>query len=387
MALKNFPFKLSEKIDGKIIKFQDVAEIREWLKNESVKWSWLNANSYQYPFNQASSHINSIFSNASSIVANIENSIASNLPYDQHLSLLDGWFVTEYNRKKSLIPSWSREFKFIDQMKDNHSAEAAFLAGFATNAQGINLHNPMMPAYSQALHSYLNFTSGLSTDSLNIERAKMDEITSEAASKMDAFQERQEAFQKNFESLLNSTNTLIAEFTKKFESFRDKGSIELEDLKKTYDQFMSLKAPVDYWKQKRKYHQIAIRWFSAFSILIGLAGGAAIIFGTFELLGSENSTVPYWKITVLVISGTLFFWLERLLVKLLLSNIHLEADAHERETMSMTYLSLLRDGSGIDEDDKKLILTTLFRPGTPGLIKDDGIPPGFWDLVTKGVSK
>lgn len=39
--------------------------------------------------------------------------------------------------------------------------------------------------------------------------------------------------------------------------------------------------------------------------------------------------------------------------------------------MINTYLALLRNGDGVKEEDRELILQTLFRPATSGYIKDD----------------
>jgi hypothetical protein len=54
----------------------------------------------------------------------------------------------------------------------------------------------------------------------------------------------------------------------------------------------------------------------------------------------------------------------RILVRLLLSNIHLLTDAGERVTMVQTYLALLKRGK-LKDDERMFILQTLFRP-TPG---------------------
>jgi hypothetical protein len=56
-------------------------------------------------------------------------------------------------------------------------------------------------------------------------------------------------------------------------------------------------------------------------------------------------------------------WVVRILVRLLLSNIHLLTDARERVTMVQTYLALLRRGK-IKDDERMFILQTLFRPET-----------------------
>ncbi|HBZ36947.1 MAG TPA: hypothetical protein DEO59_00225 [Balneola sp.] len=66
----------------------------------------------------------------------------------------------------------------------------------------------------------------------------------------------------------------------------------------------------------------------------------------------------------------------------MLSNIHLRTDADERRVMILTYLSLLRRENAITEEDRKVILQTLFRPSATGIIKDDNLPTFLWDKFT-----
>ncbi|MPX90331.1 DUF6161 domain-containing protein [Salinivibrio sp. VYel1] len=81
-----------------------------------------------------------------------------------------------------------------------------------------------------------------------------------------------------------------------------------------------------------------------------------------------------------------FPWVTRLSAKIFISNLHLRTDADERVTMIQTYLALLREGSGPMDEERQLILQTLFRPSSTGFIKDDG-PSSFHELVTNVLNK
>jgi hypothetical protein len=86
--------------------------------------------------------------------------------------------------------------------------------------------------------------------------------------------------------------------------------------------------------------------------------------------------IPYYvKLAVL---GFLFvlvvLWIGRLLLRFLISERHLAIDAEERVTMVMTYLALTKEGS-LDQGDRGIVLASLFRSGTDGIVKDDGIGP------------
>ncbi|MCH9739766.1 MAG: hypothetical protein K0U38_02855, partial [Epsilonproteobacteria bacterium] len=68
---------------------------------------------------------------------------------------------------------------------------------------------------------------------------------------------------------------------------------------------------------------------------------------------------------------SLLIWISRILLKMAFSNLHLKEEAHEKETMILTYLALINEGGGLQKDDRRLILDAIFRPSTNGLIKDE----------------
>jgi hypothetical protein len=69
-----------------------------------------------------------------------------------------------------------------------------------------------------------------------------------------------------------------------------------------------------------------------------------------------------------------------------MSHLHLRSDAKERITMAKTYLSLVRSKEGLSETDRKLILETLFRPSSTGLIHDDAAPASAIYLLSRLMS-
>ena len=230
--------------------------------------------------------------------------------------------------------------------------------------------------------------NGLKSENVEFELKALDDLRGEwdgllekSKTSIDKDFEVIEAIKENF---INDKNLSIDKLKTELLKHRE----DFEGLKQAYDEDMQIKAPVDYWEKKKNYHHNEIVVLTRASIITGFFGGLSLIWGTFALLKDEEMTVTnYWKLGLLALSLTLFFWLMRLLVKILLSHIHLKSDAHERVVMTKTYLSLLRDKSGFDDSDKKLILSTLFRPSNSGLIKDDGLPPGIYDILTKAVSK
>ena len=172
-----------------------------------------------------------------------------------------------------------------------------------------------------------------------------------------------------------------------------------------------LGSSISYWKEKQKNHRNKFFIFSTLSIiLIGV-----LIFVLFYLLNTHNlqinteinsssqSTInndinlkkeieveskkitsedlnknsslylDYSKLAwfaLMIFASSSALWIIRISVKIALSNLHLSEDANERVVMIQTYLSFVQEGQ-IEEKDKEIILTSLFRPSNIGIIKDE----------------
>ncbi|MCM2308985.1 MAG: DUF6161 domain-containing protein [Sulfuritalea sp.] len=182
---------------------------------------------------------------------------------------------------------------------------------------------------------------------------------------------------------------------------------ELKSLKETYDKHMALAAPVEYWDTKRRRHK-SLAIVSFFAVIVCMALGGFLLHtelqtvanaaleaktaassGTSAEAAKANSTATLlqsqaaWQFGSFLLLATLSFWFTRLIVRIFLSNLHLENDASERVTMAKTYLALLRDGGMPKGDSINTVLAALFRPTGDGIVKDEGLPPSAMEWITK----
>lgn len=74
---------------------------------------------------------------------------------------------------------------------------------------------------------------------------------------------------------------------------------------------------------------------------------------------------------LIIFASSSALWVIRIVVKIALSNLHLSEDANERVVMIYTYLAFIEQGQGLEENDKQVILSSLFRPSNIGIIKDE----------------
>ncbi|MBP9490326.1 MAG: hypothetical protein KBE77_02650, partial [Aliarcobacter sp.] len=82
-------------------------------------------------------------------------------------------------------------------------------------------------------------------------------------------------------------------------------------------------------------------------------------------------SASFFNYIIFIMFTTIMVWMMKILVKIMLSNYHLAVDANERVIMLNTYLVLLEDGKGFEENDRKVILDNIFRQTNHGIITDE----------------
>lgn len=210
---------------------------------------------------------------------------------------------------------------------------------------------------------------------------KINEINDAQATQSDEYtkliknQIKRNDIQKRWD--IRRLRTALSEQDRKFNS----AITEFNDVKLAYQEFMKLKAPVDYWRAKAEQHKASSKayrnhliWHGGWMapVLLLLLSGMA-----FASYKTADPTKPFVAQFVFVAIGilitTVAFWAARIVVRLYMSEHHLAIDAEERATMAMTYLALIERGAA-DEKDRALVLAPLFRPTSDGIVKDDAAP-------------
>ncbi len=162
-----------------------------------------------------------------------------------------------------------------------------------------------------------------------------------------------------------------------------KSITELENTKQTYTEYMALKAPANYWINKSKGHRIN-KWLFIF-LNIAFYIAAYFLLKDFIDIGVFMKTVvtvdktvsvhmsfeemlPLLGIRLFVVS--LFVWFARVLMKLYLSEHHLQNNSKEKSIMIMTYLALL-EGGQVDKEQREIMLSHIFTQSADGIVKEE----------------
>jgi hypothetical protein len=227
---------------------------------------------------------------------------------------------------------------------------------------------------------YLSKSEGQLTEHLKNSNDKYDEYVTQID---DLKTEKETKFEEWFE------NTKNEEWQKWYD-----GKIEkLKKLEETYETRLKLEKPAKYWEKKSTLY--FAQGEKAKSILIGIVVTTSIFLGLILIISPDwifihvfdgNSTaIIRWSLVFITLL-TLIAYAIKAMTKYMFSSYHLARDAEERHTLTFFYLALLKD-TEVKDDDRKLILQSLFSRVETGLLKEDSSPTMPNDILSKLLNK
>ncbi|TLS66142.1 hypothetical protein FEF65_11150 [Mariprofundus erugo] len=381
--------ELGEK--GGTLEFHTPDEVVTWLTEETAKWQWLSSipESRNGPaaFNQIHGQINPILqqwrqavddSNASlAPIASIKSSVESRI------------------NSQGFWLSSSEIGAFLLKLSGESSPTAAAGAYIALGGTYTPQNQPQHPQFIEGVlqaflfRNEIEWTATTHREALeNLKRQYSGNISVQkknAEQLAETNQVLNAHFSKELKEQKAKLDTLHEEQTKTFSDLIAEHEKNLKAIEDAYDQKLALRKPVEYWDSRRVGHNWKALIYAIISLVVGwflfdgLGGAAHDLF--LNLKPEEQPKM--WQVGVFAVAAFFAIWLERILVRLFVSNMHLATDAAERVTMLQTYLSIIREGSEFAPDDKKLILERLFKPATDGMVKDDGAPPTLVELLSR----
>ncbi|MBF8640121.1 DUF6161 domain-containing protein [Pseudomonas luteola] len=242
-----------------------------------------------------------------------------------------------------------------------------------------------------------SFDEGIKEDYLSSALNGVNDVKHDLKLTLNESREKLALLSSNFEGFIqesiDNVSTEHASRSEKWAEIVTKADEDIVKIKESYDLYSALTAPATYWERKRRQHRILSIVFGIVSLIVIMGGGAYLytLVSGGEFIVSKSTanavtatqTPDYHNIAATFILGTIFFWVARMLVRLFMSNLHLENDAAERITMLKTYLALFRRNRIPEGDDLKTILAALFRASGDGIVKDEAMPLTIMEHVTK----
>lgn len=383
--------ELGEK--GGHLEFDQPSEVLTWFDEEQSKWQWMGriheistapnqfsnlrkvANQYVQQWTQQQSDPDVVQNVISSLKVHFESAIPS-----QALWL-------------SSSPTGSFILRLKEERRDLVAAGAYLALGGTYSPQQ---HQQLHPLFLEGViegflfKREIDWTATEHREALEKLKQQYSKNLSDQKRKFQEIEKTNLELNSKFdESLVAKEKLLDGLHVEQGEEFRkliEKHEANLKAIENAYDQKLALLKPVKYWNARNKSHGGKAKNFAIASGVVGtvilglLTWLAYIIF--IDVPDGEKPQV--WQVGVFSVAAFFGIWIERLLVRLFISNMHLATDAEERVTMLQTYLSIIREGSEFAPEDKKLILERLFHPAADGLVKDDAAPPSPLEILSRG---
>jgi hypothetical protein len=387
----------------------------KWIDDLLQQWSWLSQQRQQ-PTNHAWQNITNELTSAKKHLQQAQNEL--NQGQSQHVEnrIASARTVLEnYIRPRPWMLTGSAQRKFIEELRDSGKPLEAALIVCHWLKQ--DLSGPPINSIVNALLQWELYERGIK-DRMKTENAALKRLAGEMQSTLTQYQKAEQTQTERFNTLHSQISEQSAQQQGAFDTDqearanawqkqRDETQAELDRLKETYDKHMALAAPVEYWDAKRKKHRL---WSGvSFGAIVGgmsaaayflhtelqsvgqaVTAGKAAVASAAKVQAAGSTTIQAitdsattWHLGSFILLATLSFWFIRLLVRIFLSNLHLENDAAERVTMAKTYLALIRNDDLPKGDNINTVLAALFRPTGDGIVKDEGVPPSTLEWFTK----
>jgi hypothetical protein len=314
--------------------------------------------------------------------------------------------VNAINRKPLPYNSSQAEF-LVNLYKESPSY---FLGAFNTlvgkdyNVNTRELLYGAILAYEFTLHDKTEIANRKKAEQKSISKLKSDfqnyisESEAEVIQHIKNTNDKYDEYISQIDSLKTEKETSFNEWfenTKNVEwkKWYDEKLEKLQKLEETYETKLKLEKPAKYWQTKSSLY--FKQGEKAKSVLIWIVGVTSVFLGSILIISPDwifmhvfngNSTaIIRWSLVFITLL-TLIAFAVKAISKYMFSSYHLARDAEERHTLTFFYLALLRD-SEVKDDDRKLILQSLFSRVETGLLKEDSSPTMPNDIVSKILSK
>lgn len=365
------------------LKLFSVEELHKFVQEEENFWSWLSSS-------PVDSQIKRPWHAISNQIASIRNQTPpiGNTLGENNRALIEDTIIHAYQHSR--IPlSTSPVGKFICELREEDPIVAAAALASWMNTGNLSIGNY---AHTKGIILMAAFDAGITSKTplavkrsleglqkqLQIAKAKTEK---ETADQRDAFSQEKLHQRKAVARLIRQSRSRLSRFRHGKSGQVAESIASIKATENLYREHMRLKGPVGYWSDKAGTHRTqaesyrkALLWFSSIAGTILLVALYCIAEHAISIATTDKpSTIYLVLVTLGVVLTTIVFWAARIITRLFLSEHHLAIDADERATMAQTYLALTAEQAATDQE-RAIVLGSLFRPTADGIVKDDAAP-------------
>lgn len=177
--------------------------------------------------------------------------------------------------------------------------------------------------------------------------------------------------QKQFDEKTKELN----EFQNSINNWQEEKKARFNDLEETYKNKLSIEAPEILWYNRSKeYREKAKYWtwvlIVAALALIGSLTGLGMVIHNYSL--DTIQEIPFISKSFILVSIISFFvYIIRVLIKIVMSNHHLATEYEQKAALTRFYQALTYAGTDIAQEERIIIIHSLFSKTETGLVKTD----------------
>lgn len=246
----------------------------------------------------------------------------------------------------------------------------------------LGMANQINPSDVNVLKGYfiaLQYENGIKSNIEN-EKSELEKVKASYSQTQEELIEILDSYKVEYDNNDTILESKISEFEVDFQEFMDESQSSYDKAKQFYETEVQLKAPADYWEKRWKSHKAKAIWIGTIFMVIG---GSLL---AYLLKGVDYTHYEFSNAIKVVITSTASIVLLKILHKLFFSNYHLYITAQERVVMMKSYLSMVRDGTLDNTEDKQYILEALFKHSSDGIINDTDLSLPLHDIA-KAIKK
>lgn len=167
----------------------------------------------------------------------------------------------------------------------------------------------------------------------------------------------------------------LKEFSSSINIWQEEKEARLNDLEETYKIKLSLEAPEELWYNRSKeYREKAKYWtwvlIGSALALVGFLTGLVMVIHDYSL--DTIQEIPFISKSFILVSIISFFvYIIRVLIKIVMSNHHLATEYEQKAALTRFYQALTYAGTDIAQEERIIIIHSLFSKSDTGLVKTD----------------
>lgn len=413
-ALEEFSLLISEEITNYKIELKGYDQILAFFQSEHDFWSKCKIKNE--PIGLYIQHYQEVLANLEELEKSIVKHLKNNTLETHWGQIKQVIGRTKYQNRVVLF-SKTPHAKYLAKLAKNNldqvTAFFSFITGSSTN---ININQKQnfvgfLKGYEFIYDQESGFVGRRENEIESIQlirnewQQKTQDLIEEFNTRKNELEDWKTEYVQNNEELKKDLESWKAEFISEntniqkrqeegYTSLIDAAKKTINDLELLYRNKLSLEAPVDYWRKRiKKYRFQGFLWVGLLTLIVGIIG--KILFQILydmpeafhhKLFGGEPEAIKGVIIFATIISFGAY--LAKTFSRLTFSSFHLQRDSEEREQLTLVFLALIKDGV-ITEDERNLVLQSLFSRAETGLLGGEGSPtmPGVGGLVDKFCAK